>query len=469
MIKYVKAVAPIAILGVLNSLPSPLEASRQGQDMPGLQEAGTKLRSSPIKQDKKLTDIRELRQYFHKGNLEITPDNHTTLLNFSYDYETAFCMYDKGVIVKGWKASSGLEPLLDLLFSFTSIKVFRLSIDWDAEGDANYLITKSIQFYENLEELDLENCHLTDTHMDEIRETIAFPSRLKILNVRKNPVNEATLKKLQRHFVNLTNLQCDINIPPIPKDLPTPTPTVAVEELLKNLRVQSPSDYEQGKKHLANKNYELAKLYIKKAAVEGDVKAQGELGWLYHKGYLGSPENHEKARKWLGIAANQGNANAFNTLGSLYYDGLGGPKDFIKARECFEVAASRGVMNAVSNLGVLYKNGHGVHQDYAKAKEYLTKAASCGNPIAQVHLGHIYHQGLGVAQDYAQAKAWYEKSAAQGNTWAKEQLEILKVQMQTHKQKLEQMALKKEEKTEVKKEEKKVVKDQETTGNTDTP
>jgi hypothetical protein len=128
---------------------------------------------------RKLTDIRKLRPYFDRGYLEINHNNCGTLLDYFKNYRISFFNYDRGVFVKNWKASVGFDSVRELLYSFTHIKSFKLRIEWDKEGDVTPLICQAIQFYENLETLDISNCHLTEANLEDVIKSIPYPDKLR--------------------------------------------------------------------------------------------------------------------------------------------------------------------------------------------------------------------------------------------------------------------------------------------------
>ncbi|NEJ83182.1 hypothetical protein GR268_42650, partial [Rhizobium leguminosarum] len=101
----------------------------------------------------KLTDKREIRKYFFKGMLEITPKNYQILLKHALSSETAFYAYDKGLSVKGWPVSMGMDSLMELLMAFSKVTRIKVDINWDQAGQEEEVaaaIARSLQFYEQL-------------------------------------------------------------------------------------------------------------------------------------------------------------------------------------------------------------------------------------------------------------------------------------------------------------------------------
>ncbi len=156
-----------------------------------------------ISRGQKLTDIKELKKYFFQGNLEITPENYQDLIKFTGFYTTAFQSYDKGIWLKKWKASLDFEPLVDLLYSFKKIKSFKVQMKWDQEADIAESLARAIQFYEDLVELDLANCKLSDTGMLVILGSLAVSHKLQSLNVIGNLFNVKILDENKKYLPGL--------------------------------------------------------------------------------------------------------------------------------------------------------------------------------------------------------------------------------------------------------------------------
>lgn len=205
-----------------------------------------------------LVDLKDLRKCFFKGWLEITPNNYECLLQYSEIHETAFNNYDRGVFIKQWKASSGTDKLLDLLFKFTHITKFKLDVMWDQEGiDMAETISRSVQFFPSLSELTIAKCRLTDSSMIDVMESIERPTALKILDVRDNAISEGILVRIREYFTNLidfkTNLANEIDnstltviVQPSEKVIFSDQPqTVPTEEWLAAERIRRRPEFDQ--------------------------------------------------------------------------------------------------------------------------------------------------------------------------------------------------------------------------------
>jgi len=124
--------------------------------------------------------------------------------------------------------------------------------------------------------------------------------------------------------------------------------------------------------------------------------------------------NPNEALKADRKAAEQGDARAQFKLGEMYDNGEGVPQDYAEAMKWWRKAAEQGVPEAQHNLGVMYDNGRGVPQDYAEAMQWYRKAAKQGHAPAQSNIGYMYSHGEGVPQDKAEAMKWYRKASEQG-------------------------------------------------------
>jgi len=81
--------------------------------------------------------------------------------------------------------------------------------------------------------------------------------------------------------------------------------------------------------------------WLRKAAEQGHVQAQGALGWRYMVG-SGARRDDSAAYEWLRRAAERGNTSAQNNLGVLYAQGRGVAADPVEAAKWFRLAAEKG-------------------------------------------------------------------------------------------------------------------------------
>jgi TPR repeat protein len=76
----------------------------------------------------------------------------------------------------------------------------------------------------------------------------------------------------------------------------------------------------------------------RKAAEQGDMFSQVNLGLAYNKG-SGVEKDDKEAFRWWHMAAEQGNIAAENYIGAAYHNGLGIEKNEIKSKEWYNKTA----------------------------------------------------------------------------------------------------------------------------------
>lgn len=149
-----------------------------------------------------------------------------------------------------------------------------------------------------------------------------------------------------------------------------------------------------------------------RAAQEGKLSDQMNLGYMYLYGTNGVEQNYEKAFEYYTMAAAQNDSIALNNLGSLYFSGIGTSRNTRKAIELFQQAAELGNDNAAVNLAFIYLTGGTKdEQRNVKAIELYKQAAKQGNNIAKFMLGYAYYKGFVVDTDYAKAYQLIKESA----------------------------------------------------------
>ena len=112
-----------------------------------------------------------------------------------------------------------------------------------------------------------------------------------------------------------------------------------------------------GLRYYDSKDYGEALKWVRKSADQGDAKAQGFLGSMYHSG-KGVPQNYREAAKWYRKSANQGNALAQSSLGIMYYEGKGVTQSSTEAAKWIVKAAAQGDKLALKVLQDLKEMGH---------------------------------------------------------------------------------------------------------------
>jgi TPR repeat protein len=152
--------------------------------------------------------------------------------------------------------------------------------------------------------------------------------------------------------------------------------------------------------------------HIRKAAEQGDAKAQYRLGIAYDMGQgVGAPDRTEST-KWYRKAAEQGLANAQLALGFRYIEGQGVQQDYTEAKKWLRKVADKGDAHAQWMLGWAYSRSG----DATGAIEWYRRGADQGDEFAQVALGNAYSYGMGVPRNETEAIKWYCIGTLQGHT-----------------------------------------------------
>jgi len=135
-----------------------------------------------------------------------------------------------------------------------------------------------------------------------------------------------------------------------------------------------------------------------------------ESGLIVEKDLIKANELYLKAYKPMLELALQGDHRAQVNLGYILEMGIGGNADLQEALKWYERAASLGDARAQFILGYKYYHGWGYKRDYSKAVEWFTKAADQNNLTAQHFLGNLYINGEGVLLNYNEAVNWHRSA-----------------------------------------------------------
>jgi TPR repeat protein len=189
-----------------------------------------------------------------------------------------------------------------------------------------------------------------------------------------------------------------------------------------------------------------AVMWLRKAADQGNVASEAQLGSLFLNGGDGVPQNLTEAAKWYRKAAEGGDPESQDQLSILYFTGQGIEKDSdwgwywqrhaaessrdslkeltvaqvyyfdrkdpAEAAKWYRKAAEQGFGLAICAIGQMYEKGDGVIQDYVQAVNWYRRAAETGIGEGQYRLGLMYYEGQGVPQDYVAAYMWFNLAAA---------------------------------------------------------
>ena len=90
------------------------------------------------------------------------------------------------------------------------------------------------------------------------------------------------------------------------------------------------------------------------------------LGVLYSRG-KGVEKDHKKAFYWYGRILKPSPVVSYN-IGTSYLSGKGVQKNYKKALQNFRVAMKKGHVGAINSIGYMYYNGLGVTQNKSIAR-----------------------------------------------------------------------------------------------------
>jgi TPR repeat protein len=133
--------------------------------------------------------------------------------------------------------------------------------------------------------------------------------------------------------------------------------------------------------------------YYTKAAEQGNVEAQYNLGNLYQK-YPKMKFNYRHAFKWYTASAQGGNIAAQKSLAYFYVKGLATDIDYETALLWYTKAAESGDTESQVILGKSYRKGDYIKQDLPMAVKWYSRAALQGNVVAQNCLSQLHQQGM---------------------------------------------------------------------------
>ena len=167
---------------------------------------------------------------------------------------------------------------------------------------------------------------------------------------------------------------------------------------------------------------------IRRRALDGDAKAQYELGRMYETGNQ-VVENLEEAFKWYTASAAQDYSDAQYRLGLAYLYGVGTQQSTAqggvwlkKARDKLHPVATL-LLNAISsNRSGIIDKPHSILLSW-----YLERSVD-GDGEAMLGLGNMFERGWGIEQDVEAAKRWFAKARAAGTKGASIRMRQMKVE-----------------------------------------
>lgn len=181
------------------------------------------------------------------------------------------------------------------------------------------------------------------------------------------------------------------------------------------VRMSPKALYDKALQHYNKKEYGQAKTYFSMAANDGHTQAQAFLGYCYAEG-LGTKQSDADAVKWYRKAADNGNVTGQYNMGVVHHKAMHGlPQDNVEALRWFKMAAAQGHSDSEFFLGKFYQYGYAVSQNYAEAVKWYQKSVDQGNCYSMVSLGYCYDTGTGVTKDNRKAYELYKKAADKGH------------------------------------------------------
>jgi len=112
-------------------------------------------------------------------------------------------------------------------------------------------------------------------------------------------------------------------------------------------------------------------------SIDGDPVAHCLLGDFYRNGF-GVDQSYGEAKTWYQRAAEQGNVEAQVNLGMIYLFGPEAQKDHRHAFQWLSRAAEQGSSQARSCLGIMYLGRHGIEENRTEAWKLLSRASEGG-------------------------------------------------------------------------------------------
>ena len=125
-------------------------------------------------------------------------------------------------------------------------------------------------------------------------------------------------------------------------------------------------------------------------------------------------EDYERAVYYLSFEAVQGNPRAQYNLGLMYKNGIGVKKDFNEALGWFILGSNNDHMLSKYALGLMYYKGEGVSKNYSKAMNLFLDASFMGHPASQINVGNMFYFGEGVGKNYPKAHMWWSFAKEKG-------------------------------------------------------
>jgi hypothetical protein len=149
---------------------------------------------------------------------------------------------------------------------------------------------------------------------------------------------------------------------PVPKDA-RPKIAPALAALSSATEAVSTAGFYEGVAAYDRGDFKTALREFRVSAVQGDARAQYNLGVMYRIGQ-GVTQDYQEAERWYRNASEHGHAGAQFSLGLMYQEGLIGKmyvkgqgikRNYVKAYKWFNIAASNGHAKSKENMSAIEK------------------------------------------------------------------------------------------------------------------
>ena len=149
--------------------------------------------------------------------------------------------------------------------------------------------------------------------------------------------------------------------------------------------------------------------YQETMAAQGDTRAQAWLGHRYYWGAGGVARDRARALEFLQRAANDGNVEAQYNLGVMYAYGHGVEKDRNASLALFRKAADEGYTAAYNGLALSLTDGSS-DNNWTEAFHYFNKSAAAGNADGLYNSALLLKDGRGTPKDEATAVLYMRRA-----------------------------------------------------------
>jgi len=362
--------------------------------------------------------ILELRQgrCFERGNLKITGGTFKYIQEAANKPENkvAFQEFNAGLVLTTTKIPP--DALEDLLIRFTKIKALVFIVERE-ESNSKVLdsLKSSLQYYENLQELGLENLNLKGEEVLEIVDSLTDNQQetLQSINLKGNDISLSQIEKL---FLRLRSSEILIDLP-LEEQI-----FEKMETLYYRARLQDTKALEE----LNSKRHKWAKAYSSLLRLPIDEKlyewlsTPGRVDLVYSQFILGASSftNGEyDAAKQHFIKSERLPFSQFY-LGQLY-ELL---KDEGESYKWMEKAAQNG--NAFAQFKLVFTRGRRENVD--QFPKLLQEAADQGHAEAQALLGGLLYLDQNIEENKTKGLALLEMAAKKRNAPAHHLLGVIK-------------------------------------------